>query len=72
MYCKYLLHPCPVSKTQDEIQSRGLVEVRTPEKINTEKEGQTRLERENEQIGGQQISKWLSNGQTVGKWANRG
>ena len=21
---------------------------------------------------GQQISKWLSNGQTVGKWANRG
>ena len=41
------------------------VVVRAPEKINAEKEGQTRLERENKQIA-------KANKQMVVKWANRG
>ena len=43
----------------------AVVVVRTPEKINAEKEGQTRLERENKIIG-------TANEQMVVKWANRG
>ena len=61
-----------------------VVVVGTPEKINAEKEGQTRLERENKQIwraNKQMVVKWANrgkmgkpwaNGQTMGKWANRG
>ena len=48
-----------------ETNREAVVVVRIPEKINSEKEGQTRLERENKQM-------WRENKQMVVKWANRG